>query len=110
MQGRPQACRNLGDDCVRERVRLGKDPELALQCEEPEALLLSLEERPVSLPRPFVHLDPSYPDLVNKAVATGFYGLADEEELPERPEGGPLFQGGFAVPKDNPLPLREEDG
>eukprot|EP00973_Karenia_brevis_P085063 11805431-Karenia_brevis.AAC.1 len=47
------------------------DPSLAEQVRYPSKLLLKPRDRPEKLKKPFIRLDPTYPDLVQKAVACG---------------------------------------
>ena len=73
-------------------------PDLALQCEEPAALLLDPDEWPSVQARDFSLLAPDYPSLIDSAVGVGLEELMDAEQLAEV-GGAPLVGGGFAVPK-----------
>ena len=76
-----------------------KQPEVARQVLKPSALLLPPQERPEVLPRGFVRLAESYPDLVDAAVAGGLQELRPAGRI-MKVHGSPLTAGAFAVPKD----------
>ena len=75
------------------------DPELAELVDDPERLMKPVGERPEPR-RPFVHIDQTYPELVEKAVASG---LQEWGEATEAVHSGdrPQHSGAFAVAKDD---------
>eukprot|EP00973_Karenia_brevis_P081454 11291160-Karenia_brevis.AAC.1 len=74
-------------------------PALAGQVRHPSELLLRQRDRPQKLKKPFVRLDLSYPQLVDKAVASGLQQLRRLRRV-ARHHGKPIINGGFAAPKD----------
>ena len=74
-------------------------PELAAQVREPRLLLLRARERPKKLRRPFVRLDSTYKELVQRNVSSGLQRLVPEEAVWKH-AGRTLKGAGFAVAKD----------
>ena len=71
----------------------------ALQCEEPDELLVDVPRSLDDSVRPFAHLARTYPKLIEKAEAAGLVELVAGSELPQL-DDKPVYGGAFAVPKD----------
>ncbi|CAK9096680.1 eEF1A lysine and N-terminal methyltransferase (eEF1A-KNMT) (Methyltransferase-like protein 13) [Includes: eEF1A lysine methyltransferase [Durusdinium trenchii] len=74
-------------------------PELALQVNEPKALLLPSRRRPVKIKRGHVWLHASYPNLVRKNMKAGLHGPKKLSQVAKH-RGKLCLTGAFAVAKD----------
>ena len=75
------------------------DPRVAAICDDPAELLLGEGDRPTVGRHRCVQLAADYPNLVDRSVDAGLQELVAEDGLPTL-GGSPVWNGGFAVPKD----------